>query len=228
MEITQERREQLLRGVDPSASAYGERWCPDARSAPRWAQDRIVEVRAAILDGKPVPPPSRAYVQAAEMRQQIAHFNRTHASVMVPRRRPAAKPSSVLSIDEARRLAKEYGVSFEDVTVARSLEKTAGVPLEDTLARIRLRADAARIRKAQELEDEDEFKDDPDEDWDADRHSRTATRHRVLAQKSNFEDGCAHLKCADAHSHASNNFSTDNSRKARTTSRLAFPESVIS
>jgi hypothetical protein len=209
-------------------------WLALPDSAPSWVREHVTEVRSAALNERPVNPKFlHAYVQAAEqrsaMREQIERFNRTHAPI-IPRSRPSAKksPTVTLSSDEARKLAKEYGVSLQDVVVARSLEQTAGVPTVDTLARIRLRADAARIARAKQLEDEDEFKDDPDDEWDADRHAREATRNRTLAQKSNFEDGCAHLKCAEAHANASNNFSTDNSRKARKASRLAFPESVIS
>jgi hypothetical protein len=209
-------------------------WLALPESAPSWVRQFVSEFRyAALAERRMSPTFMRAFVQDAEqrssMREQIERFNRTHAPI-IPRSRPATKksPTVTLSSDEARKLAKEYGVSLQDVVVAQSLEQTAGVPKEDTLARIRLRADAARIARAKQLQDEDDFSDDPDDEWDADRHAREATRHRTLAQKSNFEDGCAHLKCADAHSYASNNFSTDNSRKARKRSRLAFPESVIS
>jgi hypothetical protein len=227
MELTAERREQLLKGYDSARSAAGEapHWS-DVTNAPRWVQDRILEIRVARADNKPVPPPSRDYVAAAEMRMQIAAFNERHKTpTVIPRTRPAAKKSSTvtLSSDEARKLAKEYGVSLQDVVVARSLEQTAGVPLEDTLNHIKLRAVTARVERAQKLEDEED-----DDEWDSDRHAREANRHRTLARKSSLDIAVKHYSCGDAHQKAADDFTYENSRKARKASRLAFPESVIS
>lgn len=56
MEITVERREQLLAGYSLESITKGDKpsWT-DVRSAPKWAQDRIVEVRAAIVEKRAVP-----------------------------------------------------------------------------------------------------------------------------------------------------------------------------
>jgi hypothetical protein len=204
-------------------------WLALPESAPSWVRQFVSEFRyAALAERRMSPTFMRAFVQDAEqrssMREQIERFNRTHAPI-IPRSRPATKksPTVTLSSDEARKLAKEYGVSLQDVVVARSLEQTAGVPLEDTLNHIKLRAVTARVERAQELEDEED-----DDEWDSDRHAREANRHRTLARKSSLDIAVKHYSCGDAHQKAADDFTYENSRKARKASRLAFPESVIS
>jgi hypothetical protein len=204
-------------------------WLALPDTAPSWVRSFVTEFRTAALAERRMSPTfMRAFLQDAEqrsaMRDQIERFNRTHAPI-IPRSRPAAKKSSTvtLSSDEARKLAKEYGVSLQDVVVARSLEQTAGVPLEDTLNHIKLRAVTARVERAQELEDEED-----DDEWDSDRHAREANRHRTLARKSSLDIAVKHYSCGDAHQKAADDFTYENSRKARKASRLAFPESVIS
>jgi hypothetical protein len=56
MEITMERREQLLAGYSLESITKGDKpsWT-DVRSAPKWAQDRIVAVRAALVEKRAVP-----------------------------------------------------------------------------------------------------------------------------------------------------------------------------
>jgi hypothetical protein len=204
-------------------------WLALPESAPSWVRQFVSEFRyAALAERRMSPTFMRAFLQDAEqrsaMREQIERFNRTHAPI-IPRHRPVTKkPSTVtLSSDEARKLAKEYGVSLQDVVVARSLEQTAGVPLEDTLNHIKLRAVTARVERAQKLEDEED-----DDEWDSDRHAREANRHRTLARKSSLDIAVKHYSCGDAHQKAADDFTYENSRKARKASRLAFPESVIS
>jgi len=58
MELTPERRAELL-----TWGGYG-----DASRAPLWAQQRILEIRQAIVENRAVPPPSRQYVAEAEQR----------------------------------------------------------------------------------------------------------------------------------------------------------------
>lgn len=71
--ITPERRTQLLAGYSLDSISKGDKPCwTDVRSAPKWAQDRIVEIRAALADNKPVPPPSREFNRAAERRAAAA------------------------------------------------------------------------------------------------------------------------------------------------------------
>jgi hypothetical protein len=204
-------------------------WLALPESAPSWVRQFVSEFRyAALAERRMSPTFMRAFLQDAEqrsaMREQIQRFNRTHAPI-IPRTRPATKksPTVTLSSDEARKLAKEYGVSLQDVVVARSLEQTAGVPLEDTLNHIKLRAVTARVERAQKLEDEED-----DDEWDSDRHAREANRHRTLARKSSLDIAVKHYSCGDAHQKAADDFTYENSRKARKASRLAFPESVIS
>lgn len=86
MEMTQERRELLLRGFEAKAYSTGDSpMFTDVRNAPKWAQDRIVEVRAALVEKKPVPPPSRDFIQGCERRSAVAAtFERTQRRVPNP------------------------------------------------------------------------------------------------------------------------------------------------
>jgi hypothetical protein len=84
MEITPERRAQLLAGYTRDASAKGDKplWT-DVRSAPKWAQDRIVEIRAALADNKPVPAYTPAELDAIHKRvleQQARSIREAKAS----------------------------------------------------------------------------------------------------------------------------------------------------
>lgn len=71
--ITETRRAQLLAGYSLESIAAGDKplWT-DVRSAPRWAQDRIVEIRSALAENRPVPASTREYIQAAERRAAAA------------------------------------------------------------------------------------------------------------------------------------------------------------
>jgi hypothetical protein len=224
MEITQQKREQLLRGIEASASASGSaRWCPDARSAPKWAADRIVEIRAAILDGRPVPPPSRDYVQAAEMRTQIAAFNRTHSPVILPRRRPTGTLSDAQLRAEFDRIGEQIRVDALKDPSLRAVKFVNGRWERDFEKEKEL--DLVALRKKNTEDDQDL---DDDSDWSSERHARVAAKHRFVAQHSSLDDACKHYACADGHQAAADKFSRETSRKARKASRLAFPESVIS
>jgi hypothetical protein len=208
-------------------------WSALPDTAPSWVRSFVTEFRTAALAARRMRPEfMRAFIRDSEqrsaMRQQIERFNKIYRPTIIPRTRVVTKSSSTISSDEARRLAHEFSLPLEEIFVARTLEVCSGIPIVDTLNRIRLRYDAARIKRGAELAENDWPEDDKDDDWDDERHAREATRHRVLAMKSNFDDGVKHLKCADAHAYASNNFSTESSRRARKASRLAFPESVIS
>jgi len=140
--ITQEKREALLAGVGNQAAAEFGTWWTDARSAPAWAQDRIVEIRAALDAKEPIPPPTREWVKGAEKRYAAAVAAGRFAKKVLA---PIINRLTSMPIAEARKLAAETGLSFEDVMAARSIEKTNGIPMVDTLNQMRLRAMSARI-----------------------------------------------------------------------------------
>jgi len=220
--ITAERREQLLRGVDISVSAgsKGVRWCPDASSAPKWAADRIVEVRAALADGKPVPPPSRSYVRDAEqrmsMREQIARFAKR-----VFRPTPVATMTDAQLRAEADRLGEVIRQDAIKDPNCRAVKLVDG--------RFERDFDKERELNLRKKDTEAELEDsDSDDDWNDRAHARAASKHRFVAQHSSLDDAVKHYKCADAHQQAADNFTRENSRKARKVSRESFPESVIS
>src|SRR5713226_2393777 len=99
MEITRERREQLLAGIHPAVSAEKGAWCPDVRSAPAWVQERVVEIRAAQADNRPVPPPTRSWIAGAE-RRMLEQAQRAVRFV---------KRVSKITLSEARTRARSTG-----------------------------------------------------------------------------------------------------------------------
>lgn len=224
MEITAERREQLLKGYDSASSAAGEAppWS-DVTKAPRWVQDRVCEIRAALADKRPVPPPSRDYVQAAEMRTQIAAFNRTHSPVILPRRRPTGTLSDAQLRAEFDRIGEQIRVDALKDPSLRAVKFVNGRWERDFEKEKEL--DLVALRKKNTEDDQDL---DDDSDWSSERHARVAAKHRFVAQHSSLDDACKHYACADGHQAAADKFSRETSRKARKASRLAFPESVIS
>ncbi|HWY20025.1 MAG TPA: HK97 family phage prohead protease [Candidatus Acidoferrum sp.] len=188
--------------------------------------------RAKLLDVSCVTSPAyTGDATSVSARSRVADYN-THRP---PQRTVSARPpvvvkASTLSFREASRLSKQYGVCVEEVNIARSIEQTSGVPMADTLNRIHLRAVTARVERAAQLRklDDEPDDDDPDSDWNEKAHARAATKHRFVAQHSSLDDAVKHYSCADAHQQAADNFNRTNSRKARKTSRLAFPLEMVS
>jgi hypothetical protein len=54
-------------------------------------------------------------------------------------------PSDRALFDELRKVSRETGMSFGDISIARSIERTSGVDYRDTLNHMRLRALTQRI-----------------------------------------------------------------------------------
>jgi hypothetical protein len=220
MEITKQRREQLLQGYPSERAATGEvpHWT-DVTKAPQWVQDRVCEIRAALADKRPVPPPSRDYVAAAEMRMQIAAFNRTYSPTIVPRRRPAQTMTDAQLRAEFDRIGEQIRVDALKDPACRAVRFVNG-RWERDFEWERLHPLEVRKKVEDELDDDD--------DWNDRAHAKAAAKHRFVAQHSSLDDACKHYVCADAHQKAADDFNRENSRKARKVSRLAFPESVIS
>lgn len=149
MNISKEKRDQLLAGVGNQAAAEFGTWWTDARSAPQWAQDRIVEIRAALDAKQPIPPPTREWVAGAEKRYAAAVAAGRFAKKVLA---PITNRLTSMPIAEVRKLAAETGLSFEDVLAARSIEKTNGIPMVDTLNQMRLRNIGKRIEASKSSE----------------------------------------------------------------------------
>jgi hypothetical protein len=216
MEITKERREELLSGVRPSTSAEKGNWCPDVRSAPDWVKDRVVEIRAALADGRPIPPPTRSWIQGAEQRM-LAQAQRALRVVKQTLSQPLR-----MTLAEVRQLSRQTGRSFEDILYGYSPKIS-----EDRSMRMKLDAISDVIRRDKQTHVEDDLEDD-DADWNERKHERAAVSHRAQAQRSSLEKGVLHYNAADAHDYAATHFNRYNSRAARRASKKAMPESMVS
>jgi hypothetical protein len=93
MNLTPEKREALLTG----ASDYRGGGFADASSAPKRFADRIVEIRHALIERRPIPEPSAEYRAAADFAHKLfrapAHANR----------RTVSEPTTT-NVDHLRRL----------------------------------------------------------------------------------------------------------------------------
>ena len=138
MQITQERREQLLAVTSPMEWSTGKAPCwPDVRqslSSPdrKWAADRIAEVRLCLAEHRAVPAPSSDWVRNAEQRCALRDRAARLAAPIIRRVNS--------SFDELRLIGRKTGMSLEDISIARSIEKTSGVPMIDTLNCMKLRS----------------------------------------------------------------------------------------
>ena len=54
-------------------------------------------------------------------------------------------PSNHALFDELRKISRETGMSFEDISIAKSIERTSGVDYRDMLNHMKLRALTRRI-----------------------------------------------------------------------------------
>jgi hypothetical protein len=102
--ISPETRASLLDG-----SAYG---LPSVTTAPQWAADRIVEVRAALAAKSDVPAPTREFILGAEKRSLLdiaKGFTRT----LFPTRTaaPVNNLKATLSPAQLSDLSRRSGVS---------------------------------------------------------------------------------------------------------------------
>jgi len=147
MEISRERREQLLAGVSPSVSASSKtaNWCPDVRQAPAWVQERVLEIRVALADGCPIPPPTRSWIQGAEQRmlqqaQRAAHFvNQAVVSL-----------AGKLTWSQALAISKSTGRCVEEVVGGYSPKIS-----EDRFLRMKLEAIGEIIQRSKKETEDD-------------------------------------------------------------------------
>jgi hypothetical protein len=51
----------------------------DASNAPDWAKVRIIQVRSAVVEGRAVPAPSRAFIACCEQRSRARTAQRTRS-----------------------------------------------------------------------------------------------------------------------------------------------------
>jgi hypothetical protein len=93
MNLTPEKREALLIG----ASDYRGGGFADASSAPKRLADRIVEIRQAIIERRPIPEPTAEYRAAADFAQKLF---RTPARA---NQRTVSEPTTT-NVDHLRRL----------------------------------------------------------------------------------------------------------------------------
>src|SRR5260370_3143982 len=72
MELTEKQRTELWMGHEKGAAAkLPVLWVGDATTSPKWAQDRIIQIRQAIVERRSAPAPSAEYRAAAETRSAL-------------------------------------------------------------------------------------------------------------------------------------------------------------
>jgi hypothetical protein len=180
-------------------------WASATTAPPRFAA-RIVEIRSAQLDKKPIPAPSRAFVAEAELRYvapRIRKLNPLPASMLTSSQLLAKAARQAEQIDNGRYerelaaaiLENRVDAAYADVRAGRNpfarysplaVEAAsedggqASAPAGDTSNTLRCIAGSTSAS--------------------ASDHQRAVTQHREMAKRcKDLESGCRHHAAADAH-----------------------------
>src|ERR1700734_840496 len=133
--LTQETRRELLLGdIGREARNLAPMGWGDATTAPRYFQDRIIEVRHAIIEKRAIPAESPAYVQAREIRMTLAQkavrFVRNVFTSNADLHAQADRIARQIRKDEAHARAEAERKFFETASpeeLLRTLEAKLGV-----------------------------------------------------------------------------------------------------
>lgn len=114
-----ERRNQLLAGYSLDAITKGDKPCwTDVRSAPKWVQDRVVEVRAAIVEKRAVPAYAPGAYEDAELRARLAAVGeQIKADVTAAARQDAELRARLAAIGAAIKAEAAEAADDEDAEV---------------------------------------------------------------------------------------------------------------
>jgi hypothetical protein len=135
MEFNAEER-ALLKGntlikTDQGEVQVADTGFSDVTNAPDWVKVRILEIRKALINGKEAPPPSREYIQQAELRRANAVALGT---AVLNRVFPAGRPSDV-DAENRKRLAEIEGRIKQDAQQTTDLATMSSDELRAELAR---------------------------------------------------------------------------------------------
>jgi hypothetical protein len=213
--LTQETRSELLLGdIGREARNLAPMGWGDATTAPGYFQDRIIEVRHAIVEKRAIPAESPAYVQAREIRMTLAQkavrFVKNVFTSNADLHAQADRIARQINRDEAHARAEAERKFFETATpdeLLRALE-----------AKCDMREQPGSALSAQPGST-------PCTACTPDQHSKAATYHRTLASKAaSWQEGAAHHTAADCHAKAAEQFNADNSVAARSASEKCLDE----
>jgi hypothetical protein len=104
----------------------------DASNAPDWAKVRIIQIRSAVVEGRAVPAPSRAFIAGCEKRSLDRKPHLTGARSL-----------------EDKFLA-EHGYEYHQRNSNAAVAKRNGITveaLEDAKLRLKLKEQGERIRR---------------------------------------------------------------------------------
>jgi hypothetical protein len=213
MELTAQKRAELLLGdIGREARNLPPMGWGEAATAPRYFQDRIVEVRHAIVEKRAIPAESPAYVQAREIRMSLAEravrFVKNVFTSNADLHAHADRIDRQIKKDEARARAETERKFFETASPAellRTLEAKIG-KREQPGAAVPPGASCCTA-------------------CTPDQHAKAATFHRTKAAKAtSWQEGASHHTAADAHARAAEQFNADNSVAARSASEKCLDE----
>jgi hypothetical protein len=176
----------------------GGNWA-SAVTAPLRFQQRIIEIRRAKLEKRPVPAPSRDYTVEAERRSAIA----THAV-----RKSNVIPVVVLPLS-SKVLADAYDLRKAREAAARALDQR----VTDAFAAVRAGRNPFEEERYQSGQSED-----PQQTMrcrggslsaSVEDHEAACLSHREMAKRcKDMESGCRHHTAADAHRDAADHPAT--------------------
>jgi hypothetical protein len=213
--LTQEKRSELLLGdIGREARNLPPMGWGDATTAPRYFQDRIVEVRHAIVEKRAIPAESPAYVQAREIRMTLAEkavrFVKNVFTSNADLHAQADRIARQIKRDEAHARAeaeRKFFATASPEELLRTLEAKLGVREQPGSA---LSAQPGST---------------PCTACSVEGHSKAAAYHRNKAAKAaSWQEGASHHAAADAHAKAADQFNADNSVAARSASKKTFDE----
>jgi hypothetical protein len=116
-------------------------WAAVSERAPLWVRTFVTEYRSSVIEKRSI---NLAYKQefnrGCEKRSAVWGQARKIVSPLLNKIKRPLGQGSGMGIAEARKLARENGLSFEDIMIAVAVRKYAPeVPLQDTLNSLRMK-----------------------------------------------------------------------------------------
>jgi hypothetical protein len=127
MILDQETRKALLTGV---VDGHVIGW-PDASTAPLHFQERIIEIRHALVEKREAPAPTREYIQAAEKRSLLSTAKGLVKRVFSPSTDAEIRLKLEQQGEEIRKQAEELRKNKRRVEDSEEVCPTCGQPFED-------------------------------------------------------------------------------------------------
>ncbi len=180
-----------------------------AETAPAWAKERILEIRSAVVAKRPIPAPSRQFIEGCEKRAALAASTTRHIRTLPPTKQ---------SLEQQFIAANGYDPMLPKYRAARQAVEIQRDALVAQIAEKRRAADNALwndfspegteslrrevVKRGITLAEDGPGFDCPASSVSAskDDHERAAEEHRCLARRcQSSEDYVKHLDAAEAH-----------------------------